>query len=243
MAEVLGVSQATLSRMDRGIGPVPTPPQVNTWLNVTDATSDDRERILGLASRAHNEATRWPELLADHNGRLQGVAAEHEIDAVEIRNFQPTVVAGLLQTTAYTRALLPLIDPTGGLDADATITGRIKRQNVLYEPGRSFRFLIAEHVLTRAPHPDVLSGQRDRIVQLTELPGVEVAVLPNSPMVAAPWHGFNLYQRRDGTATVFLELVHRIEEVTAPDSLDLYRTLWDRMWSAAVPVREWTATS
>jgi transcriptional regulator with XRE-family HTH domain len=233
MAELLGVSQATLSRMDRGVGPAPAAAQLETWLDATKAGPDDRDRILALALRAHNEATHWPDLLSHHAGNLQGVAAERESAAVRVRNFQPTVVAGLLQTAVYTQALLPLADPTGQIDRDATMAGRVRRQQILYEPGRSFHFLIAESVLYSAPGPNALAGQCDRIIQLTELPSIEVAVLPTAPMVATPWHGFNFYERSDNTATVFLELIHRTEEVVGPESVELYRTLWERLWSAA----------
>jgi hypothetical protein len=218
--------------MDRGYGPVPTPTQVEIWMNATKAGDVERTRIATLVTAARNEAAPWPELLAEHHGNLQGHAGELESASASVWNFQPTVIAGLLQTVGYTRALLPLTDLTGQLDHDATIAGRIQRQQILYEPDRSFQFLIAEHVLTRSPGPDVMTGQRDRIIQLAQLPNVTVAVLPNSPMIATPWHGFNLYEQA-GTTTVFLELVHRTEEVTGHEQVQLYRDLWDRLWASA----------
>lgn len=234
MAKLLGVSQATLSRIDHGLGPVPSSRQIEIWLDATHASEQERNRIGALVSAAHNETTPWPELLAEHRGNLQDEAARLEADAIRLRNFQPTVIAGLLQTAAYTRALLPLADLTGGLDYEATLAGRVERQRVLYEPGRSFQFLIAEPVLSWSPGPAVMPGQRDRLAQLAELPGVEVAVLPLSAAAATPWHGFNLYERSDNTASVFLELIHRAELVTNPKDVQLYQSLWDRLWSASV---------
>jgi len=234
MAALLDVSQATLSRIDRGVGPVPSTRQIEIWLDATNATEQEHSRIAALVAAAHNESARWPEVLAEHQGNLQTYAAEREVASVRLRNFQPTVVAGLLQTTAYIRALLPVTDLTGGLDQDATLAGRVERQRVLYEPGRTFQFLIAEPVLSWSPGPDVMPGQRDRLAQLADLPGVEIAVLPLAAAAGTPWHGFNFYEQADGAASVFLELIHRAELVTAPDDVALYGKLWDRLWDAAV---------
>lgn len=233
MAELLGVSQATISRIDHGGGPIPSAAQLAIWLDATDATDEQRQRIAALAEAAHNEAAPWPQLLVEHGGNLQTVAADLEASAARIRNFQPTVIAGLLQTAAYTRALLPLTDLTGGLDYDATLAGRLERQRILYEPDREFEFLIAEPVLHAAPAPDVMAGQRDRLTQLAQLPAVHIAVLPAATMAATAWHGFNLYDQPDGSAYVLLELIHRTEQVTDPDQVATYQRLWERLWAAA----------
>ncbi|MGI8814129.1 MAG: helix-turn-helix domain-containing protein [Pseudonocardia sp.] len=238
MAELLGVSQATISRMDRGGGPVPSDQQIEIWLQATGSGQPARDRIAMLITAARNEATSWPELLAEHHGNLQGYAhtvwaAAREADAIRVRNFQPTVIAGLLQTIPYTRALLPLTDLTGGIDHEATLVGRLERQRVLFDSRRAFQFLILESVLRRSPGDGIMPAQRDRIGQLAELPTVEVAVLPDAAMVATPWHGFNLYEQSSGSATVFLELIHRTEEVAKPEHVELYRKLWDRLWAAA----------
>lgn len=234
MAELLGVSQATISRIDHGDGPVPTAQQIQIWLDATDAGETERERIAALVAAAHNETAPWPELLDKHHGNLQNEAAEWESASVRVRNFQPTVVAGLLQTIPYTRALLPLTDLTGQIDHDATLAGRLERQQTLYQSGRVFEFLIAEPVLSWSPGEAVMPGQRDRIAQLAELPTVRIAVLPLTAAVATPWHGFNLYDYRDGSASVFLELIHGAEKVTDPADVGIYKQLWDRLWAASV---------
>ncbi len=233
MAELLGVPQATISRMDRAAGPVPTDRQVEIWLDATGSTQVDRDRVAALLHAARAEATPWQEFLTAHRGNVQGYAAAREQAATRVRNFQLTVIPGLLQTIPYTQAMLPLTDLTGTLDFDATMTGRLERQQVLFDPRRAFEFLIQEAVLSRSPDDSVMSAQRDRIVQLAELPTVDIAVLRDSTMVATPWHGFNLYEQPSGTLTVFLELIHRTEEVTNPDDITLYRRLWDRLWDAA----------
>jgi hypothetical protein len=56
---------------------------------------------------------------------------------------------------------------------------RIERQAALYENGRQFDFLISEAALRFRPVPyDALAAQHDKILSVSTLPGVNVAVMP-----------------------------------------------------------------
>ncbi len=96
-----------------------------------------------------------------HGQRTSGPAA-----ARLIRNFQPTVIPGLLQTAEYTRSVLALGKTT---DRAAALAARLERQQVLHEPGRRFEFVISEQVLRWAPGPLAQAGQIDRLLSLMTL--------------------------------------------------------------------------
>ena len=116
------------------------------------------------------------------------------------------------------------------------MSARIERQQILYDEGRTFRFLVAERVLEwPLGGPSVAGAQRDRLASLARLPSVEVAVLPAGATVAAPWHNFIIWESAGVPASfVTMELVHGAQEVHDPERVQLYDELWERLWSASL---------
>jgi transcriptional regulator with XRE-family HTH domain len=229
LADTVGVRQATISRVERG-HTLPSIKMVDAWLTAVGADKVDRERVLELAEAVHGETRGWNELLGD-TGHNQDEARHREAEAVLARNFQPSVVPGLLQTPEYARAVLRVGRTTNVAAAVAT---RIERQQALYDEGRTFHFLIAEQILHwPVGGHEVLAAQRDRLVSLARLQSVELAVVPLAATVLVPWHNFVVWDTADGGRYVTTELFHGAQEVTAADSVGLYVEVWERLWAAA----------
>jgi transcriptional regulator with XRE-family HTH domain len=234
MAKRLGVSQPTVVRIEHAEHAPPSLPVVQAWLDAVNANPESRERATALTEAIHLQTVRWPALLADRT-HLQDEVRQRELESVLVQNFQPTVIPGLLQTASYTQALLPLTDISGKLDHAATLAGRLERQQVLYESGRQFQFLITEATLTWSPADNLLDGQLDRIAQLCTLPTVDIAVLPARVQVATPWHNFVIHTVAGDTSSyVTTELIHGIQRLGDGEEVQLYRRLWDRMRNAAI---------
>jgi transcriptional regulator with XRE-family HTH domain len=234
LVDALGSSQAGVSRIEHGEA-LPSREQVLTWLRACGVADDQDipDRVLGLADAAHGETRRWDDLLPAGASHLQGVAGERERSAVLVRNCQLTWLPGLLQTAEYARLVIEQTDPDSERDTAAALAARIQRQQILFESGRRFEFLIAEAALLWEPGPDVMDAQRDRLLSLATLPSVEIAVLPARRTGTPAWHGFIEFQDGDGSSVVTTELVHGGQEITEPDAVRRYTTLWDRLWEAA----------
>ncbi|OZM82629.1 helix-turn-helix transcriptional regulator [Pseudonocardia sp. MH-G8] len=231
MARRTGVSQPTMSRIDRGLA-LPSMHVVRTWLDACNTDSDTRERVEALAEAAHGETRPWRTLFGELT-HLQAQARERDAAAAVIRNFQPTVLPGLLQTAAYARAVLEL---GRSKDVAAALVARLERQQVLHEPGRRFEFVLAEHVLRWSPAPGALAGQLDRLQSLATASAVEIAILPDTVSAGAvPWHNFVIRDAADGgTTTVSTELIHGAQDdIAEPGVVEVYVTLWERLWNAA----------
>jgi transcriptional regulator with XRE-family HTH domain len=228
-------SQAAVSRYERGEGGLPPTRQVVTkWLELCDAPEETRERILALTEAAHNEARTWPDMLGDAS-HLQGIAQEREAGARLVRVCQMTMVPGLLQTAEYARQLMPQADPFNKFDHAAAVAARMDRQKLLYEEGRRFEFLIAEHALSWSPGPGVMPAQLDRLTSMATLATVELAILPTKREQTLEWHSFDLLELADGSALyVTTELVHGEHLISDPELVAPYVTLWDRLWEASV---------
>lgn len=209
-------------------------PEVTRWLDAAEADADVRERVSALAEAALGETRPWRDLVGGEVPHLQGDAAARESAAESVRNFQPTLVPGLLQTAEYARQVLRISDIAGQFDQAAALTARLDRQSVLHEEGRRFAFLLGERALRWSPAPGALAAQLDRLVSLATLDTVAIGVLPDARVVGrAPWHNFAIWSSPDAPDYVMTELVHGVQEIHDPETVALYVTLWDELWSAA----------
>jgi hypothetical protein len=223
------ISRPTVHRIDKAES-VPSIPVVTAWLNATQADNETRARVLDIAERVHRETVPWADLIGDRTS-LQDDVAEREQTVVRSRNFQPTVVPGLLQFAGYTRRLVP-ITSSGLMDPEAVTLERQRRQSILREPGRSFQFIVAESALRGMP-VDLADDQSAWMAQLAQLPTVDLAVLPLSAWVGTPWHNFVLHETSEGALYVTTELIHGAQQIVDDDDVAWYTRLWERLWAAA----------
>jgi transcriptional regulator with XRE-family HTH domain len=234
LVEALSSSQAGISRIEHG-ETLPSREQVIAWLRACGVGDDQdvRDRVLGLADSAHGETRPWGDMLPTNESHLQTVAGNRENSATLIRNCQLTWLPGLLQTAEYARLVIEQTDPESERDTAAALAARVQRQQILFEKGRQFEFLIAETALLWAPEAGVLAAQRDRLLSLATLPTVEIAVLPNRRIGTPAWHSFIIFHAADEESFVTTELVHGGQEITDPHAVRRYVALWDRLWKAA----------
>lgn len=232
LAKALGTNQGKIWRIDDG-RQLPTLKLVERWLDACEVEEPKRQQVLDLAEAAHGETRPWGELLTGVT-HLQGVAQERESAAATVRNFQPTIVPGLLQTPEYAARVIPLADHAGGIDHEAALATRLQRQQILYEEGHRFQFLLVETALRwSTAMGDIGPAQLDRIVSLSRLATVDVAVIPSGHDVVVPWHNFVLLEPVDDDPYVVTELFHGEQKITTAEQVEVYRGLWERMWKAA----------
>ncbi len=202
------------------------------WLDATAADEVARTRLLSLSQAAHAEIRPWPEV--DSAGHLQGVASAREQGARLVRNCAVSWLPGLCQTARYAQLLIPQVDPYGSIDHVAAVGSRMERQRILFQRGRRFEFLLSEHAITWSPGPGVMPAQRARLVEVADLPDVEVRVLPSRRDGSPDWGNFVLYTP-DGDAPVFVATEHLLGggDNADPRAVTLFESLWSRLWAAA----------
>lgn len=235
MGAAIGASHGTVRRIEIGDTP-PKAQYVRLWLDAVAAKDPSlvdaatRARLLGLVESVHAETRGWDDLLGAE-GHMQSEIASREAAATLIRNYQDEIVPGLLQTPEYARALFESGQTT---NVAAAVAGRIERQRALREGGRTFVFLMAQRVLSRPiGGPDVLAEQRDRIVSLSRLPSVEVAVLPDGAAPVVVWHNYTLWDTPDGTYAA-AETIWGETRTQETVQVERAETLWRQMWEVAV---------
>jgi transcriptional regulator with XRE-family HTH domain len=225
VAQVLGVSQSTVSRMERGDS-VPSVQQVTSWADAAGASEERRMLVLYLAEAVVNEVITHRERLTDW-----GLAAEQETvhgleqTARTLRHFQPCIIPGLLQTAEYARRILAMADPSA--DLGQAVAARMARQAILYDPGRTLEFLLTEAALRYRPGPgDILTAQLAHLASVATLETVSFGVIPaDAEMHAITRCGFILYEdRADGRPPfAFAETPHASLSASDPADVQVYR--------------------
>lgn len=211
LADRVEMSQPKISRIERGRG-LPDPEDVGRIARALGADEDLVRQLMDRAESAHDRMTDWRPTAVGLAGRQRSLA-DWEAESQVVRDFQPAVVPGLLQTSGYARfslrAFQSLIaqDSTppadnAALTADAAlfaaVSERMRRQEALADSGKSFLFVITETVLRSRFCPAAeMVAQIDRIRQIADAPNVTIQILPDDAFVdLAPMHGFTLLDDR-----------------------------------------------
>lgn len=193
VARELSWSAAKVSRIENA-KTLPTKRDVEVLLDLYGADRAARQELLEL--REHAAAKGWWERYRDalHPDLLTLMAMEAE--AVEMRNWEPQVVPGLLQTEDYARAFIETIQPILQIPrqwVEARVEARLLRQRTLLHGPDPVCLLavFAESVLLRQyGSPAVMEAQLRHLIEVSELEHVEVRILEQkvpAPIAAGPF--------------------------------------------------------
>jgi hypothetical protein len=148
------------------------------FLAVCMVIGEERDRLLRLAREQNT-----PGWLQQHGSKIPEqlkTLIDHEARAVEIVDFQPQVVPGLLQTGDYARALLERTATVPPNEVQDRVAARLARRNLFSRPRRpKCTFYLHEFVL-RLPVGDaeVMSEQLHELLQMSVRSYITIRVIP-----------------------------------------------------------------
>lgn len=227
-AERTGMSQPKISKIETG-RLLPSVRDVRTLLALYRADPDLRAGLLEIADRLHASVESNRTILRRGAARRQAQLGQMEAEAHELRYFSLLVLPGLLQTAEYMRRIFAL--ELSGAELARAVSARQERQQLLYDAGKEFTFVLSEAALRwRFCPDDVMAAQAGHIASLATLANVEVGVIPlDSRPGNVPMHGFQVFD--DRLVTVGLE--HAVVTVTDPRDIEIYLKLFATMAGAA----------
>jgi transcriptional regulator with XRE-family HTH domain len=150
-----------------------------TLYGVTDES--ERQRMLSLASQANDQGwwAKYDDILPDWFESYVGLEQATSL----IRTYELQFVPGLFQTEGYARAVTVLGHRAApASEIDRRVSLRMQRQELLLsDESPRFWAVIDESALRRAVGGrDVMRGQLRRLLDIAELPGVTLQVMPFS---------------------------------------------------------------
>ncbi|MBF6138162.1 helix-turn-helix transcriptional regulator [Nocardia otitidiscaviarum] len=175
----------------------------------------------------------WRRVLAAGTRHRQHQSIRIESEAKQIRNWQPQVIPGLLQTADYAEAILRYGVELFRVpdDVAAGVSTRMERQRILYRRGRRFHFLIAEQALyTTVGDDDVMQGQLDRLFSIIGIHRVTVGIVPADAEAKAAVENFVMFDNR----VVKVEGATAELTITQPREIAIYGRLFDILATQSV---------
>ncbi|MFI7028111.1 helix-turn-helix domain-containing protein [Microbispora rosea] len=181
VAARLGWSAAKISRIETA-RTSPRTSDVEALLVIYMVDSRQRQELLAL----HRDATRkgWWEDYHDSLPKEYTTFLGLEAEATAARDWEPQVVPGLFQTEAYVRAMMEsgqrsTLELPGGVRSRIEV--RMARQQAVLRADSPLAIsaVLEESVLLRrfGDH-EVMREQLKRLIEVSELPNVELRILP-----------------------------------------------------------------
>ena len=179
VARAMDWSQSKLIRIETGAVNISTN-DLRALLAHYSVTQDRIETLIDVA-RAAREVPRWniykdvasPEFIA---------FLGYESSASIIRNFEPLLVPGLLQTEEYAREVITVVESRMPQKVDALVDLRAQRQDIFNrEPAPELHFILDEAVIHRlVGGPAVARRQLRHLREMADLPNVNIRIVPFS---------------------------------------------------------------
>lgn len=186
-------SRSRVPKLERG-QQMPSEDDITRW---AQACGHPKEipALLDLLSEAQAVHEQWRHKLRRGHAALQAEFDKLVRSAVRIRNFEIMTVPGLLQTADYARYRMleaVRLHDFAESDVERSVAARMRRQEVLYDVSRTFEFIMCEAALRYllCP-PQVMAGQLDRLLAVSGLGNVTLAIIPPGRVLdVAPMVGF-----------------------------------------------------
>ncbi|MFJ3097334.1 helix-turn-helix domain-containing protein [Streptomyces hydrogenans] len=228
----LGWQASKVSRLQSG-QQKPSPEDLAQWVAAAgreDALEELLARLRGLESQPQH----WRRQLAAGHAPVQDRYVVEYRRAATARGYETSVVPGLFQTADYARHLLTqnatlMRSPR---DTEAAVQSRMRRQEVLYEPGRLYRVLIWEAALyAHVGTAETMAAQLDRLIGLIGMSTVELGIVPlRTPMPLTPKHAFWIFEE----SRVVVETIGTELQYDGAEDVELYTRVWDTLAEHAV---------
>ena len=172
-------------------------------------TDDGRTAEMLALSRGARERSWWS-AYRDASPRLIQLI-EYESASFIIRNFQPMLIPGLLQTGEYAATMIRNLDPQASDQVvNLAVEMRIKRQQLLQQPETPLMFFIVDEAAVRrlVGGQQAMRRQIQRLLDESDKPTVTIEIVPFSagahPGMQGPFMLFEFPDAADDDA-LYLE--------------------------------------
>ncbi len=236
LAARLGWAQSKVSRLENG-KQTATIEDVEAWAQAVRASAEQYDALVAALRSMRFEYATWKHQLRSGTARRQRANLPLEASATLVRVFVPDMVPGLLQTAEYARNVFARLVNLHGIpnDVEEGVRTRLRRQLVLYDPAKHFRFLLTEAALRYCIcPPSVQRGQLDRLLAAAGMDTITLAIIPfTATLPVVPSHAFTMFDE----TVVLVETIGAELAFKATEEKALYADVFERLWKVGVQNR------
>jgi transcriptional regulator with XRE-family HTH domain len=233
-AELL-CSPSKVSRMETGQRGA-SPRDVRDLCELYGVTDQaERARLMNLATEGKQQGW-WQSYDLDYFGTYVGL----EEAATAMRQFQSTIVPGLLQTADYASGVAEVLDVTPAR-VDELVEVKMRRQSLLSkQPPVPLSVILDEAVLHRmVGGAAVMRAQLDHIIKVTKNYNVTVRVIPYSVGAHPAMEStFSILDFQAVPSIVYVEGLVGFLYLERPQEIIRYEKVFDRLQEIALSPQE-----
>lgn len=241
-----GVSASAISRLENPTENVSRKTSLVHVRKLLDALGVPRDgdlwRDLDLLAEAGAQTGWWDRSGYARMGPRQKWFAIAEDDAIQVLDYGPFLLPGLLQTADYARYRAQVGTDGQGVDVEAIVAGRLQRQREAFTESTRYEVVLEEQTVRRWPvPPPIMLGQLRHLMEMAERPNVSIHLLQVDAQVAngcgaAPRtpHTIYTYSDPDDPMIVTVDTVTTDLLITEVDEIAGYVQLHERLRRAAL---------
>ena len=235
----MGIVQSRVRKIEHG-ELLPTGDDIRAWVQATGRGPEAATELIQMVEEARAESATFRAAFSKYGAaRYQQEVAAIEARSSRIGEFQVAMIPAILQTADYAREILSLASGPGGLgasadDIDAMIDVRLRRQEILHDPGKHIQVVLGEAALqTLVCTPQALIGQLEKLLSVMQLPSVELGIIGFAQRM--PVFPFVSFSVRDNDLIVIEGLTgeQKLAASAAADQVASYLKFFDLLREAA----------
>jgi transcriptional regulator with XRE-family HTH domain len=220
LSRKMGRHPSKISRIEHGRA-TPTAADIHAWCSHCGVPDQEPDLVASMRA-VEGIYLEWRQLVRCGLRQLQ----EYDVPLYErtrhFRIYEPGLVPGLLQTPAYTTALMKRIVAFSGVtdDVEDAVAARIRRQRVLTSGEHRFAIVLEEWALrARLGSAEIMTGQLGHLLTVATLPSVSLGIIPTTiERTMWPSPGFWIFD----DSRVHLETPTAELTITQPREVDIY---------------------
>jgi transcriptional regulator with XRE-family HTH domain len=232
LALLTGLHYTKISRAENGRQSV-TDAEIRAWCTACGA-SDQVPELIAMARTVESMYREWRRQTRAGMRQLQESSAPLYEQTRLFRIYEHTALPGLFHTAEYSMEIMSYWVRFLGLPDDAKVAtaARLARQKVLRSGRRRFIVVLAEQALrTRLGTPQAMTAQLEHLLEVMRLPNVSVGIIPamaeRYTVAQVPFWIWD-------DVRVTVETISARLEITRPDEIALYVTVFDQLRQSAV---------
>ncbi|GAA0905239.1 helix-turn-helix domain-containing protein [Virgisporangium aurantiacum] len=233
LGQLMGRHPAKISRIEHGTTS-PSAEDIQAWCVHCNARNQASDLIASLRA-VEGMWIEWRRM--ERTGLRQAQESRRPLyeRTRSFRVYSPALVPGIIQTPAYTTAILTAIGRRRSLpdDISEAVAVRMDRQRYLHEGDHRFAVLIEESALRSGIGGiEVMAAQLAHLIVTAALPTVSLGIVPARPDRDAAWtvEGFWIFD----DVQVAVELVSGHLTITQPREIEMYAQVYAELAEIAV---------
>lgn len=231
LARIKGWHESKISKLEYGVTG-PSDSDIRAYCRHCNA-EDQLEDLLATLHNIDSAYVEWRQQLRTGMASRQRKSLKVDSQATLIRNWEPALVSGLLQTADYAAAVMSNVIAFYHIpnDIEEAVAARMERQSVLYQRGKRIHILLGEQALYTTFGDDrVMIGQLDRLYSIIGMPRVTLGIVPRESEGLVVVENFFMFDDR----LVKVEGHSAGLTITQPREIALYGRAFDTLAGQSV---------